>query len=250
MEFHQVPSNFHQVLMENEEIDGRSSSPGLDMHDMLEDQESHSLDLYERDNIEGSLLGMTESGEDVVQSVDEADTIDSSLLRMTESRKDVVQSDDEADTVDCSQIRMTEYGEDVVQSVDEADKDSSQNSRTDLQSISSSKTEFEGRRSTHIRRLNLNQYYQRKTTFLQAAFIILYTVPRAIEDFVDREYKGGFVQSIRDHKDQLKATLSSEEWELLSQIIGTVITDLQQTHFKMKNCHKVQKKARIGEDIS
>ncbi|VDI16414.1 Hypothetical predicted protein, partial [Mytilus galloprovincialis] len=55
---------------------------------------------------------------------------------------------------------------------------------------------------------------------LQAAFNILHTVPRTIEDFIDREYKGGFVQSIRDHKDQLKAKLSSEEWELLSQIIA------------------------------
>ncbi|XP_076083582.1 uncharacterized protein LOC143054460 [Mytilus galloprovincialis] len=163
---------------------------------------------------------MTESGEDVVQSVDEADTIDSSLLRMTECRKDVVQSDDEADTVDCSQIRMTEYGEDVVQSVDEADTDSSQNSPTDLQSISSSKTEFEGRRSTHIPSIESQPILSEEDNLLQAAFIILYTVPRAIEDFVDREYKGGFVQSIRDHKDQLKATLSSEEWELLSQIIA------------------------------
>ncbi|XP_071148573.1 uncharacterized protein [Mytilus edulis] len=163
---------------------------------------------------------MTESGEDVVQSVDEADTVHSSLLRMTECRKDVVQSDDEADTVDCSQIRMTEYGEDVVQSVDEADTDSSQNSPTDLQSISSSKTEFEGRRSTHIPSIESQPILSEEDNLLQAAFIILYTVPRAIEDFVDREYKGGFVQSIRDHKDQLKATLSSEEWELLSQIIA------------------------------
>ncbi|CAG2227842.1 unnamed protein product [Mytilus edulis] len=163
---------------------------------------------------------MTESGEDVVQSVDEADTIDSSLLRMTESRKDVVQSDDEADTVDCSQIRMTEYGEDVVQSVDEADTDSSQNSPTDLQSISSSKTEFEGRRSTHIPSIEAQPILTEEDNLLQAAFNILYTVPRAIEDFIDREYEGGLLQSIRDHKDQLKAILISEEWELLSQIIG------------------------------
>ncbi|XP_063412615.1 uncharacterized protein LOC134695321 [Mytilus trossulus] len=176
--------------------------------------------VYERDNIEGSLLGMTESGEDVVQSVDEADTVDCSQIRMTECRKDEVQSDDEADTVDCSQIRMTEYGEDVVQSVDEADTDSSQNSPTDLQSISSSKTEFEGRRSTHIPSIESQPILSEEDNLLQAAFIILYTVPRAIEDFVDGEYKGGFVQSIRDHKDQLKATLSSEEWELLSQIIA------------------------------
>ncbi|XP_076083598.1 uncharacterized protein LOC143054464 isoform X3 [Mytilus galloprovincialis] len=163
---------------------------------------------------------MTESGEDVVQSVDEADTIDSSLLRMTESRKDVVQSDDEADTVDCSQIRMTEYGEDVVQSVDEADKDSSQNSPTDLQSISSSKTEFEGRRSTHIPSIEAQPILTEEDNLLQAAFNILYTVPRAIEDFIDREYEGGLLQSIRDHKDQLKAILISEEWELLSQLIA------------------------------
>ncbi|CAG2209478.1 ANK [Mytilus edulis] len=140
-------------------------------------------------------------------------------MRMTESRKDVIQSDDEADTVESSQMRMTEYGEDVVQSVDEADKDLSQNSPTSLQSISSSKTEFEGRRSTHIPSIEAQPILSEEDNLLQAAFTILYTVPRAIEDFVDREYKGGFVQSIRDHKDQLKATLSSEEWELLSQII-------------------------------
>ncbi|XP_071150803.1 uncharacterized protein [Mytilus edulis] len=196
---------------------------------MTESGEDVVQSVNETDTVDSSLLRMTESRKDVVQSVDEADTIDSSLLRMTECRKDVVQSDDEADTVDCSQIRMTEYGEDVVQSVDEADTDSSQNSPTDLQSISSSKTEFEGRRSTHIPSIESQPILSEEDNLLQAAFIILYTVPRAIEDFVDREYKGGFVQSIRDHKDQLKATLSSEEWELLSQIIGTVITDRQDT---------------------
>ncbi|CAC5423158.1 unnamed protein product [Mytilus coruscus] len=203
--------------------------------------------VYKRDNIEGSLLEMTESGEDVVQAVDaEADTIESSQLRMTESGKDVVQSVDEAVTIDSSQLRMTESGKDVGQSLDEADKDPSENSLTDLQSISSSKTEFEGR-STHIPSIEAQPILTEEDNRLQAAFNILYTVPRAIEDFIDREYKGGFLQSIRDHKDQLKATLNSEEWELLSQLIGTVMTDLTQTHSKMKNCHKVQKKTRIGE---
>ncbi|CAG2210234.1 unnamed protein product [Mytilus edulis] len=54
---------------------------------------------------------------------------------------------------------------------------------------------------------------------LQAAYTVLYTVPRAIEHYIDREYKGGFLQAIRDHKDQLKTKLRSDEWDLLSQLI-------------------------------
>lgn len=46
--------------------------------------------------------------------------------------------------------------------------------------------------------------------------------------FIDREYEGGFLQAIRDNKDQLKAKLSSEEWDSLSQLIGTIITYLTQ----------------------
>ncbi|XP_052085332.1 uncharacterized protein LOC127722974 isoform X11 [Mytilus californianus] len=138
---------------------------------------------------------------------------------MTESGEDVVQSiDAKADTVDSSQLRMTESCKDVVQSGDEADKDPSQNSLTDLQSISSSMTEFEGR-STHILSIEAQPILTEEDNRLQAAFNILYTVPRAIEDFIDWEYKGGFVQAICDNKDKLKATLSSEEWELLSQLI-------------------------------
>lgn len=57
---------------------------------------------------------------------------------------------------------------------------------------------------------------------LQAAFTVLYTVPRAIEDFINREYKGGLVQAIYDNKDKLKTKLSSEEWELLSKFRGTL----------------------------
>ncbi|XP_052085325.1 uncharacterized protein LOC127722974 isoform X5 [Mytilus californianus] len=175
----------------------------------------------EADTVDSSQLRMTESRKDVVQSIDaEADTEDSSQLRMTETCKDVVQSiDAEADTVDSSQLRMTESCKDVIQSGDEADKDPSQNILTDLQSISSSKTEFEGR-STHILSIEAQPILPEEDNRLQAAFNILYTVPRAIEDFIDREYKGGFVQSIRVHKDQLKAKLRTEEWDLLSQIIA------------------------------
>lgn len=59
---------------------------------------------------------------------------------------------------------------------------------------------------------------------LHAAYTILYTVPRAIEDYIEREYAGGFLQAIRDYKDQLKAKLGSKEWDLLSQLIGTLFT--------------------------
>ncbi|XP_076075768.1 uncharacterized protein LOC143046496 [Mytilus galloprovincialis] len=186
---------------------------------MTESGEDVVQSLDEADTVDSSLLRMTESCEDAAQSVDEEDTVHSSLLRMTESRKDATQSVGEADTIDSSQLRMPESREDVIQSKDEADKDQSQNSLTDLQSISSSKTEFEGR-STHIPSIESQPILSEEDNVLQAAFNILYTVPRAIEDFIDREYKGGFVQSIRDYKDKLKATLSSEEWELLSQIIA------------------------------
>ncbi|XP_076116866.1 uncharacterized protein LOC143084339 [Mytilus galloprovincialis] len=54
---------------------------------------------------------------------------------------------------------------------------------------------------------------------LQAAYTVLYIVPRAIEHYIDREYKGGFLKAIRDHKDQLKTKLRSDEWDLLSQLI-------------------------------
>ncbi|CAG2194550.1 unnamed protein product [Mytilus edulis] len=54
---------------------------------------------------------------------------------------------------------------------------------------------------------------------LQAAYTVLFTVPRAFEQFIDREYKGGFLQAILDYKDQLKTKLRSEEWDKLSQLI-------------------------------
>ena len=66
---------------------------------------------------------------------------------------------------------------------------------------------------------------------LQAACTILYTVPRAIEHYIDREYKGGFIQAIRDFKDQLKTELRPEEWDLLSRHIGTLLTYLTQCTF-------------------
>ncbi|XP_071123631.1 uncharacterized protein [Mytilus edulis] len=58
-----------------------------------------------------------------------------------------------------------------------------------------------------------------KDTLLQAAYTVLYTVPVAVEHYIDREYKGGFLQAIRDHEDQLKTKLRLEEWDLLSQLI-------------------------------
>ena len=67
---------------------------------------------------------------------------------------------------------------------------------------------------------------------LQAACTIIYTVPRAIEHYIDREYEGGFLQAIRDYKDQLKTKLRSEEWDLLTQLIGTLLTYLTQCTLK------------------
>ncbi|CAG2243161.1 unnamed protein product [Mytilus edulis] len=114
---------------------------------------------------------------------------------------------------------MAEAGEDVVPSVDEADKDPYLNSRTDLTSMSSSETaEFEGR-STHMGSTEAQPIPTEEDQLLQAAFNVLYTVPRAIEHFIDREYTGGFIKAIRDHKDKLKAKLRSEEWDLLTKII-------------------------------
>ncbi|XP_071144166.1 uncharacterized protein [Mytilus edulis] len=172
--------------------------------------------LDEAETIAGSQLRMTECQKDVVQSVDETDTINNSQLRMTESFKDVVQSVDEADTIYRSLLRLTESGDDVVQSVDEADKDPSQNSPTDLQSICSSQTELE-QRSTHIPSIEVQPIQGEEENLLQAAFTVLYTVPRAIEGFINREYTGGLVQAIYINKDKLKTKLSSEEWELLSK---------------------------------
>ncbi|XP_076080656.1 uncharacterized protein LOC143051645 [Mytilus galloprovincialis] len=109
---------------------------------------------------------------------------------------------------------MAESGENVVQPVDEADNRSSQSSQTDLQSLTSQKTEFQGS-STNKRQ----PIQTEEDKLLQAACTILYTVPRAIEHYIDREYKGGFIQAIRDFKDQLKTELRPEEWDLLSQHI-------------------------------
>ncbi|XP_076084369.1 uncharacterized protein LOC143055111 [Mytilus galloprovincialis] len=114
---------------------------------------------------------------------------------------------------------MAEAGGDVVPSVDEADKDPYLNSQTDLTSVSSSETaEFEGR-STHMGSTEAQPIPTEEDHLLQAAFNVLYTVPRAIEHFIDREYKGGFIKAIRDHKDKLKAKLRTEEWDLLTKII-------------------------------
>ncbi|VDI25232.1 Hypothetical predicted protein [Mytilus galloprovincialis] len=114
---------------------------------------------------------------------------------------------------------MAEAGEDVVQAVDEADKDPYLNSQADLTSMSRSETaEFEGR-STLMGSTEAQSIPTEEDYLLQAAFNILYTVPRAIEHFIDREYKGGFIKAIRDHKDKLKARLKTEEWDLLTKLI-------------------------------
>ncbi|VDI14709.1 Hypothetical predicted protein [Mytilus galloprovincialis] len=113
---------------------------------------------------------------------------------------------------------MAESGEDVLQSVDKVDKNPSHNSQTELQSFSSSKTEFQGR-SRDVRSKKTEPIFKEEDNLLQAACTILYTVPRAIEHYIDREHKGGFLQAIRDFKDQLKTKLRPEEWDLLSQVI-------------------------------
>ncbi|VDI65286.1 Hypothetical predicted protein [Mytilus galloprovincialis] len=113
---------------------------------------------------------------------------------------------------------MAESGEDVVQSVDKVDNNPSHNSQTELQSVSSSKTEFEWS-STDVRPNTPEPIQTEEDILLQAACTILYTVPRAIEHYIDREYRGGFLQAIRDYKDQLKTKLRSEEWDLLTQLI-------------------------------
>ncbi|XP_071123629.1 uncharacterized protein [Mytilus edulis] len=118
----------------------------------------------------------------------------------------------------------------------ERDKDSSQKSRTYL--LSSPETVERDKDSSQCSNTDLSPRpetgtAQRRTHFspmeepsiptedhrLQAAYTVLYTVPRAIEHYIDRGYKGGFLQAILDHKDKLKDKLRSEEWDLLSQLI-------------------------------
>ncbi|CAG2237285.1 unnamed protein product [Mytilus edulis] len=208
-----MPESCKDVVQSVDEVDNIDKSQ-LRMTKYCKDV-AQSVD--EAEYMEKSQLRMTESCKNVTQSVDEAGIKDKSQLRMTEFCENVVQSSDMADSIDGSQITITEFVKETFTSVDEAYNDQSQNSQTDVKP--SSKTESEGR-SSHIPSIEAQPILSEEDNLLQAAFNILYTVPRAIEDFVDREYKGGFVQSIRDHKDQLKATLSSEEWELLSQIIA------------------------------
>ncbi|XP_052075397.1 uncharacterized protein LOC127712830 [Mytilus californianus] len=101
-------------------------------------------------------------------------------------------------------------------SENERGQDSSQYSQTDL--LSSPETGKAQERMTH----SSSQPYRLPTeedNRLQAAYLVLYTVPRAIENFIVREYKGGFVQAIHDYKDKLKAKLKTEEWNLLSQLL-------------------------------
>ncbi|XP_071138342.1 uncharacterized protein [Mytilus edulis] len=112
---------------------------------------------------------------------------------------------------------MAESGEDLLQSEGEADKHSS-DSQADLQSLSSPKTELK-ERSTDVWSNKPETIQTEEDNLLQAACTILYTVPRAIEHYIDREHKGGFLQAIRDYKDQLKTKLRSEEWDLLNQQI-------------------------------
>ncbi|VDI68418.1 Hypothetical predicted protein, partial [Mytilus galloprovincialis] len=208
-----MPESCKDVVQSVDEVDNIDKSQ-LRMTKYCKDV-AQSVD--EAEYMEKSQLRMTESCKNVTQSVDEAGIKDKSQLRMTEFCENVVQSSDMADSIDRSQITITEFVKETFTSVDEAYNDQSQKSQTDVKP--SSKTESEGR-SSHIPSIEAQPILSEEDNLLQAAFNILYTVPRAIEDFVDRKYKGGFVQSIRDHKDQLKATLSSEEWELLSQIIA------------------------------
>ncbi|XP_071160725.1 uncharacterized protein [Mytilus edulis] len=111
---------------------------------------------------------------------------------------------------------MTEVGEDQVQLNDEAGNQSTQNS--DISKIITESEEFK-ERSTHIGSNIPQPIPTEEDNMLQAAYTVLFTVPRAFEQFIDREYKGGFLQAILDYKDQLKTKLRSEEWDKLSQLI-------------------------------
>ncbi|XP_052065320.1 uncharacterized protein LOC127705092 isoform X2 [Mytilus californianus] len=99
---------------------------------------------------------------------------------------------------------------------DERDKDLSQYSQTDL--LSSPVTGKAQRRKTHSSTMEA-QPLPTDNNRLQAAYTVLYTVPRSIEHVIDREYQGGFVQAIRDYEDQLKDKIRTEEWDMLSQLI-------------------------------
>ncbi|CAG2209439.1 unnamed protein product [Mytilus edulis] len=135
-------------------------------------------------------------------------------------------------TDNIDRLGMAESGEDVVQPIDEADNRSFQSSQTDLQSLSSPKTEFQERSICSWS--NKPQPIQtEEDNLLQAACTILYTVPRAIEHYIDREYKGGFLQAIRDYKDQLKTKLIPEEWDLLSKHLVTLLTYLTRFHHRL-----------------
>ncbi|VDI08590.1 Hypothetical predicted protein [Mytilus galloprovincialis] len=123
-----------------------------------------------------------------------------------------LQSIEEADK------NLTHNSQTDLQLVEEADKHPSQNSQTEKQSLSSSKTEFQGRNTDDLS--NKPEPIQtEEDNLLQAACTIIYTVPRAIEHFIDREYEGGFRQAIRNYKDQLRTKLRSEEWDILSKLI-------------------------------
>ncbi|XP_071127703.1 uncharacterized protein [Mytilus edulis] len=137
------------------------------------------------------------------------------MSQLTEAHVLLHQSAYKPVNIDRSQLSMTEYE-------DEADMCTSQTIQTDLQSLSSPKTSILTeiqRRRTHIGSFEVQPLPKDEDNLLHVAYTILYTVPRAIEDYIEREYKGGFLQAIRDYKDQLKAKLMSEEWDLLSQLI-------------------------------
>ncbi|CAG2252954.1 VPS8 [Mytilus edulis] len=103
---------------------------------------------------------------------------------------------------------MADHGDDVVQSTDKHRNYPSQNRHTKLQT----KSKTEGLYTPQTIRTE-------EENLLQAAYTVLFTVPRALEHFIDKNYTGGFLQSIRDHKDCLKTKIRTEERDLMSKII-------------------------------
>ncbi|XP_063436681.1 uncharacterized protein LOC134718119 [Mytilus trossulus] len=120
--------------------------------------------------------------------------------------------------MDWFQLRMAKSDEDMIQLLDDADNQSSQSCQTELQSLSSPKTEFQEKR-THTWSTKPQPIQTEEDNLLQAACTIFYTIPKALEHYTDREYEGGFLQAIRDYKDQLRVKIRPEEWDLLSQQI-------------------------------
>ena len=54
-------------------------------------------------------------------------------------------------------------------------------------------------------------------------YVMLHTVPKVLEKYIEDEYPGGLISAIRDNEKVLNEHISLSEWSVVQQVLGMLL---------------------------